>query len=94
MQAKVHANFPNEIFSGSIIYNETGKSIEFRYLIKMDKYGNIWMKSFANELGPLAQGICDVPGANTIDFLPHADVPVGTTVTYGRIVWTYRPQKT
>ena len=44
------------------------------------------MKSFANEIGRLAQGIRDVPGTDTIDFIPHTDVPVGTTVTYGRIV--------
>ena len=47
------------------------------------------MKSFPNELGRLAQGIRDVPGTDTIDFIPHADVPVGTTVTYGLIVCTY-----
>ena len=52
------------------------------------------MKSFANELGQIAQGIRDVPGTDTIDFIPHTDVPVGTTVTYGQIVFTYRPQKT
>ena len=52
------------------------------------------MKSFSNELGRLAQGIRDVPGTNTIDLIPHADVPVGTTVAYGHIFCTYRSQKT
>ena len=52
------------------------------------------MKSFANELGCLAQGICDVPGTDTIELIPHYDVPFGSTVTYGRIVCTYRLQKT
>ena len=52
------------------------------------------MKLFANELGHLSQRIRDVPGTNTIDFIPHTDVPVGTTVTYGQIFCTYRPQKT
>ena len=60
----------------------------------MDKYRSIWMISFSNELGRLAQGICDVPSTDTIDLIPHADVPVGTTVTYAQIVCTYRPQKT
>ena len=90
----MHANFPNEGFVGAIIDNEAGKSLEFRHLIKMDKYRNIWVKSFANELGRLPQGIRDVTGTNTIDFIPHADVSVGITVTYGRIVCTYRLQKT
>ena len=87
----MHANFPNEGFSGAIIDDETGKSFEFWNLIRMDKYRDIWMISFANKLGWLAQGICDVPGTDTIDFIPHIDVPVGTTVTYWKIVCTYRP---
>ena len=51
------------------------------------------MKSFANELGRLAQGIRDIDGTNNIDFIPYVDVPKDQTVTYGRIVCTYRPQK-
>ena len=51
------------------------------------------MKSFANELGRLAQGIRDIDGTDTIDFIPYVDVPKDQTVTYGRIVCTYRPQK-
>ena len=51
------------------------------------------MKSFANKLGCLAQGIRDIPGIDTINFIPFADVPDGETVTYGRIICTYRPQK-
>ena len=89
LQATMHANFPNKGFAGAIIDYETGKSFEFRYLIKMDKYRDIYMKSFPNELGRLAQGIRDVPGTDTIYFIPHADVPVGTTVTYGLIVCKY-----
>ena len=90
----MHANLPKEGFAGAIIDDETGKSLEFRHLINMGKYCDIWMKSFANELGGIAQGIRDVTGTDTIDFIPHTDVPVGTTVTYGRIVCMYPPQKT
>ena len=59
----------------------------------MDKYRDICMKSFGNELGQLAQEIRDVPGTKSLDFIPHTDVPVGTTVTYEQIVCTYRLQK-
>ena len=86
----MHSNFPYKGFDGAIIDDKNGKSLEFRHLIKMEKYRNIWMKNFTNELGRLAQGIRDVPGTYTIDSIPHADVTVGTTVTYGRIVCTYR----
>ena len=51
LQAKMHANLPKEGFAGAIIDDETGKSLEFQHLLKMDKYRDIWMKSFANELG-------------------------------------------
>ena len=51
------------------------------------------MTSFANELGRLAQGIRDIEGTDTIDFIPYSDVPTDQTVTYGRIICTYRPQK-
>ena len=51
------------------------------------------MKSFANELGRLAQGIRDIDETDTIDFIPYVDVPKDQTVTYGQIVCTYRPQK-
>ena len=90
----MHANSPKESFTGAIIDNKTGKYLGFWKLIKMEKYRNIWMKSFANELGRLAQGIRDVPGPNTIYFIFHTDVPVVTTFTYGQIVCTSRPQRT
>ena len=70
LQETTNANLPNEGFSGAIIDNKTGKFIEFCHIIKMCKYRDIWMKSFANELGRLARGIHDVPGTNTIDLIP------------------------
>ena len=53
----------------------------------------MWIKSFANELGRLAQGIRDVKGTNTIYFIPCNAVPPECTVTYGCIVVNYQPQK-
>ena len=85
-------NFREE-FAGAIIDEATGNSLEFRHLIKLEKYRAIWTKSFANELGRLAQGIRNIPGTDTIDFIPRSDVPSGETITYGRIVCTHRPQK-
>ena len=51
------------------------------------------MHSFANKLGRLAQGIRDIPGTDTVDFIPFSDIPKGQAVTCGRIVCTFRPQK-
>ena len=83
LQATMHANLPDKGFAGAIIDDETGKSLGFQHLINMDKYRDIWMKSFANELDRLAQGIRDMPVTNTIDFIPYTDVPVVTAITYG-----------
>ena len=47
----------NPYFSGSIIGDNTGKSLEFCEIIKMDKYHTVWMKILAGEIGRLAQGI-------------------------------------
>jgi hypothetical protein len=86
-------NFPTENFACAILDEETGQSLEFRHLIKMDKYRNVWMKSFANELGRLAQGIRDISGTDTIDFIPLSKVPKGEAITYAQIVCTCCPQK-
>ena len=93
LSTTLQKHFPSENFACAILDEETGKSLEFRQLIKLDKYRAIWMKSFANELGRLAQGIRNIPGTDTIDFISFADVPESEAVTYGRIVCMFRPQK-
>ena len=74
-----------DLFAGAIIDSDTGKSLEYRDLIKHDKYRDIWEKSYANELGRLAQGIRDIPGTNTIIFIRRSDIPKDRLkdVTYG-----------
>ena len=83
----------DRIFVGAIIDDKTGKSLEYRQLIQIDRYKKIWSRSYANELGRLAQGIRDIPGTDTIKFIRKYQVPKGRKVTYGRIVCTHRPQK-
>ena len=41
-------------FSGSIINDDTVKSLEFCELIKIYKHRTVWMKRFYDELGRLA----------------------------------------
>ena len=86
-------NFPTKNFACAILNEETGRTLEFRHLIKLENYCKIWMNSFANKLGRLAQGIRDIPGTNTIDFIPFTAVPEDIVVMYGRIVCTFSPQK-
>ena len=65
----------DEYFANAIIDEDTGKYLEYRDLVNMEKYHNTWTTSFANELGRLAQGILEVPGINTILFIPKSDIP-------------------
>jgi hypothetical protein len=82
-------------FANAIVDPDTGQSLEYRHLIKDEKTKHLWTRSFANELGRLAQGVADRhKGTNTIFFIGHDAVPKDRKVTYGRIVVSIRPQKT
>ena len=63
--------------------------------MKSDKHSKLWAISLANEIGRLAQGIRDIKGTNTFFFIRKSEIPTNRRkdVTYGRIVVTYRPQK-
>ena len=83
-------------FAGAIIDRATGESMEYRDLIKRDDLRATWERSFANKIGQLTQGIRDIEGTETIQFIPKSEIPQDRRkdVTYGRIVVSYRPQKT
>ena len=54
------------------------------------------MKYFSNELGRLEQSVGDrVKGTDTIFSLEHEKIPTDRRkdVTYGKIIFNYRPQK-
>ena len=80
---------------GAIIDKDTGKKLEYRDLVKRPELREQWMKSLANELGRLAQGIRDIAGTNTIFFIPKSDIPPERRkeITYGRIGVAYKPDK-
>ena len=91
------ANFLVHQQLNAIICADTGKSMEYRHLIKDPALKNRWIHSFSNELGRLAQGrkSTNLPGTNTIFFTEYNNIPVDRRkdITYGRIVVDYRPQK-
>jgi hypothetical protein len=83
-------------WANSIIDPDTGASMEYRHLIKSPKHEKDWKRSFANELGRLAQGIGgQEKGTNTVYFISHDKFPQDRRkdVTYGRICVDYWPQK-
>jgi hypothetical protein len=80
--------------ANSVIDAITGNSQEYRHLIKGPDR-QIWLTSYANELGRLAQGVGKrMPtGTNTLFFIPISAVPKGRNFTYGNVVCTIPPQK-
>ena len=77
------------MLTNSIIDYETGGSLEYRHLIKLDKHKNTWVECFSNELGRLAQGVrYSVKGTDTIFSLAHEKIPTYRTkdVTYFQTV--------
>ena len=80
----------------SVTDTDTGKSLEYRQLIKHPTQATTWIHSYANELGRLTQGIRDIPGTNTMFFIHKHEIPPSRLkdITYGRIVVNYRLQKT
>jgi hypothetical protein len=80
--------------ANAVIDTITGEALEYRHLIKREKYRITWTRSFANELDRLAQGKLNrVQKTDTIFFIPYEDVSSDRTITYGRIVVDIRPQK-
>jgi hypothetical protein len=87
--------FPFEMIN-AVLDEDTGELMEYRHLMKNPKYRQLYGKSYAKELGRLAQGMPgQVEGTNTIFFIDKSDIPVARwrDVTYGRIVVNYRPEK-
>ena len=79
--------------ANAIVYPYTGKELEYRHLIKIEKHKKVWSDSFAKELHQLAQGNEKIKGTNTIYFIKSSTVPKDRTVMYGRICVNYRPKK-
>jgi hypothetical protein len=79
--------------ANSVTNPVTGQVQEYHHLVKGPNKA-VWEKSFANELGRLAQGVAScnhIKGTGKIVFIPKEKVPSGCKVTYGRIVASIAP---
>jgi hypothetical protein len=63
------ANADSFNFIGAIIDNITGNVLEYCHLNKSESYRTIWQHSFANKLGCLFQGICNIKGTDACFFI-------------------------
>jgi hypothetical protein len=84
----------------AVIDEETGKSMEYRDLLKDPKHRETWSRAAANEHGRLfngvgknADGTQRVKGTNTCRWIKKSQVPKGKRVTYARTVVAVRPEK-
>ena len=80
--------------ANSVIDPHTGKLLDYQDLIKYPTTKATWERSFANELGRLAEGVgTREKGTDTCFFIKYHDIPRGRVATYGRIVVEHRPMK-
>lgn len=80
----------------AVIDESSGTPMEYKNLINTPNKSTLWIKSFCNELGRLAQGFDkDIEGTNTLHFVPYSTIPKERKhdITYGRIVVSERPNK-
>ena len=88
-----------ELFCAPVVHPETGETItKYKALIKDPLLREIWMTAFGKEFGNLAQGDAKTgtKGTNAVFVMSHEEIkniPKDRTVTYGRIVVDFRPQK-
>ena len=80
-------------FGGAVFDDVTETWMEWKELITNPRTRDRWLKAGTKEFGQLAQGIDDIKGTDTIQFIRKSDIPRGRTYTYGRFVVDYRPQK-
>eukprot|EP00804_Cyclotella_cryptica_P017050 CCRYP_003285-RA/>CCRYP_003285-RA protein AED:0.19 eAED:0.21 QI:0/0/0/1/1/1/2/0/900 len=82
-----------------VVHPTTGKTItSYKKLITCPLLREVWTTAFGKEFGNLAQGDRKTgeKGTNTMFVMTHTqvrDIPRDRTITYGRIVVDYRPQK-
>ena len=91
---------PRQMFAdmaNAVLDPDTGDMLEYRHLLKSEKYSKRWNHSAANEFGRLAQGIGGriKNPTETIFFIHKHEVPNERfkDATYGKFVCTERPQK-
>ena len=86
-----------------VLDQDTGISLEYKQLRNHPKLGDIWSKSYANELGRLCQGIGASPtsdqkrvkGTDTFYVIDYEDIPINRRkeIIYTKVVCKVRPEK-
>jgi hypothetical protein len=78
----------------AVICPDTVKSLEHNELLILLRYKIRWIRSTANKIARLTQGIKrGITGTNTIKFMRREDVPAGLKVTYESFVVDIKAHK-
>ena len=76
------------------IYNEHGKRFSIDVSLSGEYSASRWMPVLSNEWGWLAQeNYAGVKSIDTIEFIPHKDVPQEKKIIYASFVCNHRPLK-
>ena len=92
-------DFDVEHMCAGVTHPVTGETItKYKKLVAMPEFTQVWETAFGKEFGNQAQGDnrTGEKGTNTLFVMDHdeiAKIPKDRTITYGRIVIDYRPQK-
>jgi hypothetical protein len=80
--------------ANAVIDPSTGAMLEYAQLRKGED-ADIWLRSFGNEIGRLAQGYAPYTksGSDTLFFIAHSDKPADRKATYMRVVASIRMNK-
>ena len=88
-----------EHMCAGVTHPVTGETItKYKKLVAMPEFTEVWETAFGKEFGNQAQGDNKTgeKGTNTLFVMDHdqiRNIPKDRTITYGRIVIDYRPQK-
>ena len=87
-------------YANVVVDEETGDVLEYRDLLKHEKYKDTWTIAGANEYGRLFQGVGKqedgtqrVKGTDACHWISKSQVPKHKKVTYARYVVDIRPEK-
>jgi hypothetical protein len=79
--------------ANAVVHPVTRKEKEYSALVKDPRPQPLWTRRFVNECGRLFQGIRDIAGTNTCFFIKLTNIPKDRKITYGKIVYGYKPHK-
>jgi hypothetical protein len=67
--------------ANAVIHPVTGKEMEYMALMKDPQLQPLWKRGFCNKVGPLFQGIRDIPGTDTCFFIKLTNIPKYRKIT-------------